>query len=467
MLRLPLLLLLAGCPEYGYHGKVPDPGVFRAGISVEPDRVKFGLLPDGHTRVETVLVRSVGDVALLLGPVTVSGGAFTIVSEVPEALSPGEELELLIQFEPDAPTDMGQLSIPSSDPDQPLSVVDLSGEGLVPMLTIDPMAIDFGVVQGGPTYFDTIRLANVGTAELSLDNYILTGEGFRIASAEPTPLILSPGAHTEVDVFWDTAVMGTYAADLWIDSSVGPQLAPLDGVAADLPVAVCGVTPEEVLAHQESATWLGFESHSQDGEQIVTYDWTLIRRPPGSQATLGGSGANRSFLPDLAGAYATQLIVGTASGLRSEPCLVGLEAVPGQNLWVELFWSHPGDDMDIHLLAPGGQLNTSSDCFYWNCVGGGLDWGTSSYVEDDPSLDFDDIPGTGPENINIWEPAPGTYEVWVHDFPGHWFEGDNSVTVNVFVYGALAETETRVLSGDDDFHSFFSVEFPSGTVSVR
>ena len=102
-----------------------------------------------------------------------------------------------------------------------------------------------------------------------------------------------------------------------------------------------------------------------------------------------------------------------------------------------------------------------------------VDWGvarnssTNIGYDDDPYLDFDDIPGVGPENINIEVPENTTdeYVVVVHDYSG---SGDptisNDVTVNVYLDGSLTATQTIGISGEDTYR-FFSIDYASGVVT--
>jgi uncharacterized protein YfaP (DUF2135 family) len=130
-----------------------------------------------------------------------------------------------------------------------------------------------------------------------------------------------------------------------------------------------------------------------------------------------------------------------------------------------MFWEYPGDDMDLHLVQGGGAYTTDDDCFYGNCVGGGPDWGAIGSF-DDPRLDLDDIPGTGPENINIADPAPGTYMVTVHDYPGSVFYGPNDVTVRIYVDGALAYEATKTIEGEDLYVPFARISWPDGEITA-
>jgi hypothetical protein len=227
------------------------------------------------------------------------------------------------------------------------------------------------------------------------------------------------------------------------------------------------VDPEEVAPIHETATWNGRGSYDPTGGEIVDYAWSLVSVPTGSSSELGPSPTGESdFVADLAGTYVAELVVQNDRGQYSAPCQAELQAIPLQSFWVEMFWERSQDDMDLHVLAPGGTLGSSKDCHWQNCVDGGLDWGVSGFTGDNPSLDLDDIPWTGPENINIDLPADGVYTVIVHDYQGSTtdYYGDNEVTVKVYVEGSLLWTDSIAISGDDSYTTFVAVEFPDGTV---
>ena len=231
------------------------------------------------------------------------------------------------------------------------------------------------------------------------------------------------------------------------------------------PIAVCSVDPSEIEAIHGTASWIGSASYDPDGGSIVDWSWTLISVPAGATATMStGRADRRNFTPDVAGEYVGELIVTDNDGLTSDACNVTLTATAGEGLWVETFWTHSGDDMDLHLLRPSGMLETSGDCYYANCTGWGLEWGTSMTL-DNPSLDLDDIPGIGPENINIESPANGLYTVIVHDYPGSIYNGNNDVTVNVYVGGTLMWTDTRNINSEGCYEGFVTVAIPGGATS--
>ncbi|MEZ4317674.1 MAG: hypothetical protein R3F61_09220 [Myxococcota bacterium] len=259
--------------------------------------------------------------------------------------------------------------------------------------------------------------------------------------------------------------------DVIIEDTDEPVVPPPTPPApADAPVADCSVSPNPVAPPFEAATFDGSGSYDPNGLAITDYNWELSEKPQGSAATMPGGGAVRSgFMADQAGLYVGRLVVTNEAGVQSPACEAELEAIPAQNLWVEMYWTLAGDDMDLHLLAPGGTPTSDLDCYYVNCnesQGDVLDWGVPGVSADNPRLDLDDIWGTGPENINIDNPdgSNGGFTVVVHDFGGG-NPGANDVTVNIYLNGQLAWTQTRTLTGDLDYHNFAQIDWNNGTVT--
>ncbi|TNE87607.1 MAG: hypothetical protein EP330_18095 [Deltaproteobacteria bacterium] len=231
------------------------------------------------------------------------------------------------------------------------------------------------------------------------------------------------------------------------------------------PVAMCSSSPDTVRPPFETNTFIGSDSYDPEDAGIASWNWSIISAPQGSGATLNGSGADRGFTADQAGIYVAELTVVTTDGRVSEPCQTELNAIPAEALWIEMFWQYSGDDMDLHVLRPGGTPRSNGDCYFVNCDGGSPpDWGTAGQSADDPNLDLDDIGGTGPENINIGAPEFGTFTVFVHDHTSRSFSGANEVTVNIYIDGQLEWTDTRAISGEDSDTYFAEIDWPTAQI---
>jgi hypothetical protein len=350
-------------------------------------------------------------------------------------------------------------------------------------IQVSPEAINFGEVPQGESRSETVHISSVGGLTLNVSGIRLEG-GWNFSLTNANPVQLLSGESSDVVVSWesdgyeDSDNLIINSNDLDNPEVIVPILGSLPedtgspdtgdtGAPLSQPVAVCSVSPTEVEAIHGSADWIGASSYDPSGEAIISYDWQLISAPSGSTDVMPSGGMNRiNFVPNLVGEYIGQLIVTNSSGLASEPCYATLSAVPGGDLWIEMFWIHSGDDMDLHLLSPRGSLTTDSDCYYANCTWGGLDWGVRGDTSDNPILDLDDIPGAGPENINIDDPANGAYTVYVHDYPGSAYIGRNDVTVNIYVGGILEWTDTRNIDSENYYAPYCEIDWISGSAVV-
>ncbi len=474
MRTAPIVLttLLAACGGESTLAKIIDqPAAPREipRIEVDPPEWDFLGIPTGDVASKDITVRNVGNAPLVIDSWQLVGSEAFAIGAAPAGseIGAGQEVIYTVEYRPLGETDVGSLDFVTNDPVDTYTSVFLTGGGLAPALDIEPDPLDLPPVLPGGSSSALATVFNPGGKAVTVNDIQVSGQGFSLPAPPSLPFDLEPGGLQTVEVAFTGQTLGEYQGQIAATGTtqLGITIAELTGLVAEKPVAVCDVVPPVVAAASGTATFIGSNSVDPGGYAIVAHRWSLVQAPVGSAASLpGGTSADRQFSPDLSGIYAADLVVENDQGVLSDSCRATLTAEIEQDLWIEMFWQHSGDDMDLHLVQNGGALESGDDCYYANCTWGGLPWGGPT-TNDDPALDLDDIFGTGPENINIFDPAAGVYTIYVHDYPGSSFTGGNDVTVKVYLQGALVWSDTRTVTGEDTYTPFADIEWPAAVVT--
>lgn len=233
----------------------------------------------------------------------------------------------------------------------------------------------------------------------------------------------------------------------------------------DAPIAV--INGQSDYSPLDTAQFDGTASHDPDGGNIVGYEWEMIAKPSGSNASIqliDADGALVEFFVDFAGDYTIQLTVTDDEGATGTTTF-DFSAVPWNAIHVELAWDIDVSDVDLHFVD-----QTSGGTFYqapWDCYYGNTqpNWGSASDSTDNPRLDIDDVDGYGPENINLDKPIDGhTYRVYVHYFSDDGL-GPTNATVRIYLNGTLQYEGIKLLSATDKVWDVATVEWPSGSIT--
>jgi hypothetical protein len=191
--------------------------------------------------------------------------------------------------------------------------------------------------------------------------------------------------------------------------------------------------------------------------------WSVVSRPSTSAGTFTGQNSCTSakYTADVVGQHVLRFTVTDSMGLTSS-CDVTITVNPLGELWVELTWNR-ANDMDLHLLHPSaGNSHTASswsnatyDCAWDNRTPSWDSPGTA----DDPSLDRDDITGTGPENIRVNVPSTAhNYTIAAHMF-SYGAGQAVSTTAKIYCGGVLKQTVTRSFSTSREMWIIGTVQF--------
>jgi hypothetical protein len=473
----------------------------------------FGDVDVGRARVFSFTVRNPSPVKLSVGGIEFEDGsdpAFSVDGDVPTEVASGVGTigaVVSVKFQPSIEGAVSGTLVIRTDGEN----LDVAGNGdgkvddaehvrihftangisrCKPKIAVTPTDVNFGDVGVGATAFQDVTIKNEGACEL-----IVTDLGFTDATAFPEvfgpsgnviiPITIQGGTSASLRLYARPRSTQLETGGLII-TSLDPEnpevTVPLSVQGADVPTCVARVSrvnsttiaPNDASPAIEPLDDVEFSSDQSSsaraGGTIAQRAWRIISKPNESSATLTDAAGATTRLRfssaagnvngvDVAGDFTLGLVVTDDLGAVSTECTVAISAVPRSGLHVQLTWDRPDNDIDLHLTR--ATPHTSGWCGVDDCYFGGTsrNWGGG---DRNPSLDIDDLEGFGPENINIESPGDGNYTVGVGMYT---HDSDSTVTVKIFVGGAL-EFEGFQLMGNDDQWVPARVEVRSGVSTV-
>ena len=184
-------------------------------IDVDPRLLEFGRVQIGSVRRLAATVTNRGTSDLVVREIGLAPGSspeFELdalspgASLAPVTLAPGASVSVPVRYRPADPGEStGELLIVSSDVDEPIVEVLLTGVGVVtpgPEIVVDPRALRFEDVLVGTAQVLATTVRNVGTADLQIAGIELgaeTSADFTLIT-EPRNFVLPPGASSPVRV---------------------------------------------------------------------------------------------------------------------------------------------------------------------------------------------------------------------------------------------------------------------------
>ncbi len=197
------------CSDYGVtkiEEKAPE-------IHVTPENHDFEHVDaDGEIKKLEVTVSNLGNINLEVYDIDFKNNdpAFSITSEIPESIKPGEEKIIEITYDPDTyEVNEEFLVIISDDEDESKIEIPLNGIGDAPVILVNPDIYEFNDVYVGCEDFITVNISNIGNVDLVIsDIYHFSSlpADFYMVDYEPffgtLPITIAPGNSIEIDVYY-------------------------------------------------------------------------------------------------------------------------------------------------------------------------------------------------------------------------------------------------------------------------
>ncbi|MBX7113277.1 MAG: choice-of-anchor D domain-containing protein [Myxococcaceae bacterium] len=443
----------------------------------------FGAVPVLNEKTLEVPLLNSGRVFLTVSNVAIKepSSAFSVKTPV-DQVEPAVTKPIVVAFVPPTEADYeGTLVFDTDDENYPHVEVKLKGKGSTrAIVEVDPPAIDFGRVAECSTAVRTFTIRSAGSADLVVNDISFTADSssqFTFVGSTRTPVVVKtmgsnglPG-QIQITVKYAVAAGSTTGATGTVKlSTTDPDkrevLIPITSEINRAPVpsiaALGNGAPGLEVALDGSA------SMDPDGDNPITYKWTLRSKPLSSTTVIAAPELATTSMrldPLLPGAYEVQLDVTDSEGAKScQPARATVVAAPAQKLLVEMFWDHAKTDIDLHVLrTPDAMVGKApDDCHYANPA---PDWGMPGTM-DDPQLLRDALTGYGPELFGYVNPIDTTYRV-VADFAHDHLDPNpaSTVTVRIYLYGVVKGEFTKRLDTRGTRWAVADIAWPSGVIT--
>ncbi len=495
----------------------------RPQLDVRPGSVRFARMQPGGRSEQKVEVMNIGSAPLIITKAPVYSGGEDFRIELPEAtypltLEPYDNvlaetspekylLNVKVVYTPaGSNADQGEIQLTSNDTrgsTDGVRKVEVRANADAPCILVDGLTRNMGQVPIGGSTVDIVTVSNCGTQPLNISAIKVT-ENKTLFDAElgdwdvdtsgalVKPLVLAPGASDTFGVRFTPEVQGTQRGKVVISSNdmVQPELEiemiarGSDGVCpiADASAIIKGISSaprKDLSAVPLQYIILDGRASASPNGRIVTYEWEVLSKPPGTIVTLGNVGNDtstdrREFRLFTAGAYKIGLHVVDDQGFRScEQSVVTIQSIPNQKVHIELTWTNPSDpnesdgigsDVDLHFvkLGPAEWFMSPYDIYYQN-PNAGKDpiWGPEQ-----PSLDIDVTTGAGPENVTLDNPDNCQwYGIGVHYFRQQF--GTAYATIRVYINTVLVyERLHMAMTAGGQFWDVARIHWENGNATI-
>ena len=306
------------------NGVAPD-------LAVSPTSITYGQVETGTSQVQTVTVTNPTTVPVDLTNLSLQGtnaADFAITGGTTGTIAAGGSQAVDVSFAPGATGSLTAQLVVEGEGGDVTRVVDLSGTGTAPQLSLSATSIAYGDVKTGATVTGSVDVSNLGDADLALTDLSISGTNASdFALAETETGTLAADATQSVEVTFTPSAAGTRSAQLSITTDETDLSATVDltgtGVAPDLTASTSALDFGTIEAGTSASQTVTLTNPTVVGVDLTGF--TLQGTDPGAFAiTSGGAtgtlsgGSDRivevSFQPSANGTFSAQLVVEAEGG---------------------------------------------------------------------------------------------------------------------------------------------------------